>query len=58
MGRSWEFDLRIELSVVRSQAPTFDPGLVKQTNITEPNSQSKRAINAPNKKGVLAFTDA
>jgi len=53
---SWEFHLRMKLSVVRFQAPTFDPGLVKNI-IKSPNSQQNRACYA-SKKDVLALTEA
>jgi len=44
----WEFNLRIELSVV--EALTLDPRLVKISR--SPKSQPKKASDAPKKKGV------
>jgi len=48
MELGWEFDLRIEVSVVQSRALTFDPQFGKITS-KSPNVQPK---------GILAFTDA
>jgi len=42
--------LSIELSVVQSWAPTFDPGLVKTSKSL--NSHTKMTCNAHNKKGL------
>jgi len=43
--------IKIELSVVQSRKPIFDPGLLK--NIKKPQIPAKMASYAPNKKGVL-----
>jgi len=40
--------LRVDLPVVWSWAPTFDPGLVKTSKSHKP--QPKKACNAPNKR--------
>jgi len=47
----WEFNLRIELSVVQSLALAFDYGLAKTIKKVLYPSQKRR----PNKKGVPAF---